>query len=119
MPRYMLLIVEDEAPYQSSDKALFDEIMAMHASFSASVREAGAAVLGGDALRGRSTASYLRHTRTQAVVAVDCPSAELKEVLGGYYLIEASDDAQALQLAMLCPAPYGYVEVRPIWEFGE
>lgn len=52
MPRYMLLIVEDEAPYQSSDKALFDEIMAMHASFSASVREAGAAVLGGDALRG-------------------------------------------------------------------
>ena len=48
----------------------------------------------------------------------DGPFAETKEALGGYYLVEAPDDAQALELAKLCPAPYGYIELRPIWEFS-
>jgi hypothetical protein len=39
-------------------------------------------------------------------------------VIGGYYLIDAADDAVALELAKLCPAPHGYIELRPIWEFG-
>ena len=61
---------------------------------------------------------FLRGTRTAGVSAVDNPLPEVKEVIGGYYLIEAADDAQALALAKLCPAPHGYVEMRPIWDFS-
>jgi hypothetical protein len=46
----------------------------------------------------------------------DGPFAETKEALGGYYLIEARDLDQALDIAKLCPAPYGGVEVRPIMD---
>ena len=43
---------------------------------------------------------------------------DVKEVLGGYYLIEADDDDHARRIAERCPAPYGYIEVRPIWDFA-
>ena len=49
---------------------------------------------------------------------VDNPAPDLKEVVGGYYLVEAADDAAALELAKRVPAGFGYVELRPIWEFG-
>lgn len=118
MPKYLFGIFEREGAYTEGGDADFDAIMAAHGEFSASVAAAGAKVLGGEALQPTSTATFLRGTRTDAVTTVDNPLPELKEVLGGYYLVEAADDAQALELAKLCPAPYGYIEVRPIWEFG-
>lgn len=48
---------------------------------------------------------------------VDNPVPDVKEVLGGYYLISAKDDGQALEFAKLCPAPQGYVAQRPVYEF--
>ena len=27
-------------------------------------------------------------------------------------------DAAALELAKLCPVPYGHIEIRPVWEFN-
>jgi len=118
MPRYLLQIIEDEVAYTTPDPAEFDRIMAMHQDFSAAVTAAGAEVLGSEALRPTPTARYLRGTRTDEVHLVDNPAAELKEVLGGYYLIEAADEDQALEVAKLCPAPQGYIEVRPIWDFS-
>lgn len=118
MPRYVFLIVENEAGYVDADQADLDEVMGMHQDFAAAVAKSGATLHGGEALQPTPTARYLRGTRTDHVALVDAPSPELKEVLGGYYLIEAADDEQALELAKLCPAPQGYVEVRPVWEFG-
>jgi hypothetical protein len=46
----------------------------------------------------------------------DGPFTETKEALGGYYLIEARDLDHALDIAKLCPAAYGGVEVRPIMD---
>ena len=40
--------------------------------------------------------------------------AETKEVIGGYYLIEAPDLDEALRIAAEVPAPFGGVEVRPV-----
>ena len=118
MPKYLLLITEAEGSYEGADQAAFAEVMEMHNDFSKAVADAGASVLGGEALQPTATATYLRNTRTADVAVVDNPAPDLKEVLGGYYLIEAADDAQAAELAKLCPAPYGYIEVRPIWEFN-
>jgi hypothetical protein len=115
MPKYMLSIVESESAYAEAGAADFDAVMKAHNDFSESVKAAGASIVSGEALQPTSTATYLRGTRTDTVSAIDNPLPEAKEVIGGYYLIEAADDAQALELAKLCPAPYGYVELRPIW----
>ncbi len=118
MPKYLMLIVESEAEYAVAGEDDFARVMAEHNAFSEEVVAAGATILGGEALQPSSTASYLRGTRSADVQAMDNPLPELKEVVGGYYLVEAADDNAALELAKRCPAGYGYVELRPIWEVG-
>ena len=44
----------------------------------------------------------------------DGPFVESKEALGGYYSFEARDLDHAVEIAKLCPAPFGGVEVRPL-----
>ena len=57
-------------------------------------------------------------TTIRGDIVTDGPFVETKEVLGGYYLIGASDLDQALAIGKLCPAGYGGVEVRPIMKFS-
>jgi hypothetical protein len=48
-------------------------------------------------------------------VVTDGPFAESKELTGGYYVVEAADRAQAVELAKRCPhARWGTIEVREI-----
>jgi hypothetical protein len=48
---------------------------------------------------------------------IDGPFAETKEVLGGFYVIEARDLNEAIQVASKSPSlQIGSVEVRPIEE---
>jgi hypothetical protein len=55
--------------------------------------------------------------RNGEVSTTDGPFAETKEQLGGYYLIEAKDMNEAIQVASRIPgARIGCVEVRPIAE---
>lgn len=117
MPKYMMLIVESEAEYEDAGEADFATVMEAHAAFTKEVGELGGQVLSGEALQPTPTATYLRGTRTDGVTVVDNPAPDLKEILGGYYLVEAADDDQARLIAERCPAPYGYIEVRPIWKF--
>ncbi|MDQ3735477.1 MAG: YciI family protein [Actinomycetota bacterium] len=119
MPKYMITIVENQDAYTDTDAndADFGAVMQMHGDFAESVSKAGGEILGGEALQPISTATFLRNTRTDDVSVMDNPLPDVKEVLGGYYLVSAKDDAQALEFAKLCPAPQGYVELRPVWEF--
>ncbi len=55
--------------------------------------------------------------RHGAVSVTDGPFAETKEQLAGFYLIEARDLDEAIQLASrIPPARIGSIEVRPIRE---
>ncbi|MEM8903750.1 MAG: YciI family protein [Actinomycetota bacterium] len=45
---------------------------------------------------------------------VDGPYAETKEQIGGFYLIEAKDLDEALELAAAMPIDDGTLEVRPV-----
>ena len=118
MAKYLMLIVESETAYAEAGEANYGEVMEAHDAFTKEVAAAGASILGGEALQPSPTATYLRGTRTDGVHVVDNPLPELKEVVGGYYLVEAADDATALELAKRCPAGFGYIELRPIWEIG-
>jgi len=67
-----------------------------------------------EALQPVSTATTVR-VRNGRVSVTDGPFAETKEVLAGFYLVEARDLNEAIQLAAkIPPASVGCVEVRPI-----
>jgi hypothetical protein len=51
---------------------------------------------------------------------IDGPFIESKEVIGGYWLIEANSKEELVKWAQRCPAEEGDVlEIRPIFEFPE
>jgi len=65
------------------------------------------------------TATTVR-VRNGKVSTVDGPFAETKEVIGGYFLVEANDRAEAIRIAARIPgARIGAVEVRPIADDAE
>src|SRR5262245_41063866 len=71
-------------------------------------------LLGGEKLAGR-----VRHVRMRdgTPLSSDGPYAEAKDVIGGYWVIEASGDAEADAIARDCPHlwnPTNWVEVRTI-----
>lgn len=118
MPLYVYNLWEDQQPYAEGGEADFDTVMKLHQDFAAAVAGAGAKIVAGEALQSMSTAKFLRGTCTDDVQSVDNPLPELKETLGGFYVVDVADEAQALELAKQVPAPYGFVEVRPVWEIS-
>jgi hypothetical protein len=81
-------------------------------------REASAngQLLGANRLQPPGTAVTVR-VRNGKVSSTDGPWVETREQLGGYYLIEARDIDEAVQLAAKIPGAWvGCVEVRPIAE---
>ncbi|HEX7763935.1 MAG TPA: YciI family protein [Cellvibrio sp.] len=73
-------------------------------------------MLGGNALHPSTTATGLR-IRDGKPLITDGPFAETKEQLAGFYLLDARDLNEALQLASkIPPARFGTIEIRPIGE---
>jgi hypothetical protein len=69
-----------------------------------------------EALQPVQTASTVR-IRNGRMSVTDGPFAETKEQLAGFYLIEARDLNEAIQVAAkIPPAREGSVEVRPVRE---
>ncbi len=113
MAQYLVLIYEDESVF--GDEAVGAEVHAAHTAF---FEKHGAAVAGGNALEPAATATTIRGNGSGGHIVTDGPFAETKEVLGGYYLIEAPDLDAALEIAKAVPAKFGGVEVRPIRDMG-
>ncbi len=73
---------------------------------------------GGSPLRPVTEAKKVR-TRDGRQSVLDGPFAESKEVIAGYFLIEAPDLGAAVKIAAGCPnAGFGSVEVREIVPMG-
>jgi len=84
----------------------------------AGFRESGL-LIAAEALQPIDTATTVR-VRGGRVSITDGPFAETKEQLAGFYLIEARDLNDAIQLAAkIPPAREGSVEVRPVRELNE
>jgi len=111
MAQYAILIYEAESGYANGSEDVWQTAMEAHGRFAGQVGEKGGKILGGDALEPTTTATSIRND-----VVTDGPFVETKEALGGFYLIEARDLDHAIEIAKLCPAPFGGVEVRPIMD---
>jgi hypothetical protein len=82
-------------------------------AFSAPLRKNGR-IVAAEALHPVHTATTVR-VRNGKVSTTDGPFAETKEQLAGFYLIDARDLDDALQVAArIPPARVGSVEVRPV-----
>ena len=113
--KYALLIYSDESQSGGADT---QEVMGQYFAFTEEINERGAN-LGGEALNDTSTATSVQ-VRDGETITTDGPFAETKEQLGGFYLIEAADLDEALEIAAKCPGSWhGTVEVRPVWEMPE
>lgn len=115
MSQYVVLIYEDEQGWISGDPATIQQGIKEHQSFA---QEAGARLKGGEALQPTATATTVRKDESGGFTVTDGPFVETKEVLGGFYLIEAADLDEAIELAKQVPAPFGGVEVRPVQYYG-
>jgi hypothetical protein len=114
--KYLCLIYESEKQWESMPKDQADAIFGEYFSFTEGVKNSGH-LIAGEALQPTQTATTVR-VRNGKVSTTDGPFAETKEQLGGYYLIEAKDLNDAIQVASKIPgARMGSVEVRPIMSF--
>ncbi len=120
MPKYAALIygkAEDEGMDVPPEvmKEIFDD----YREFG---EKAGEVIIGGEALHDTGTATTVTVPSGKGgePVFTDGPFAETKEVLGGFYLLEAADLDEALKWAQQIPgAWHGKVEVRPCMVFED
>jgi hypothetical protein len=104
--KYLCLVYGEEDKLAAMDD---HECLAYDAALRASGR-----CLASEALQPVAAATTVR-VRQGRVSVTDGPFAETKEALAGFYLIEARDLNEAIQLASkIPPAAVGSVEVRPI-----
>ena len=120
MAQYLLML--HHAPNYNADLPR-EKLLEMTKRYMAWAEGLGAKgkLAGGEKL----TASGGRHIKVKdgKLVASDGPYAELKDVIGGYFVIEAKDLAEAEAIARDCPhialAPTNWAEIRPIESMAE
>ena len=114
MAKYLFLIYGDEQTWETMSAQERKELEAGHGAF---VGAAGEAVIAGHELLPAATATTLRAGAGGRPTPTDGPFLETKEVLGGYYLVEAPDLDAAVALAAKLPevsATHSGVEIRPV-----
>ena len=107
--KYMLLIYLDENGLSEVERMQCYQEFAQNLSVSGKYLAAGP-------LHPTSTATSVR-VRDGKRLVTDGPFAETREQLGGYFLIDAKDLDEALDIAGRIPAgKWGTVEIRPVLE---
>src|SRR3954452_22974373 len=115
--KYMLLLFGDPADGPAPGTPEFGEMLQEYGRANGAMQEAGV-LLDSNPLQPASTATTVRVRDGQRQLT-DGPYAEIKELLGGYYLIECENLDVAVKWAAEIPAvKYGSVEVRPIMQMG-
>ena len=111
--KYLCLIYSDESKWQKMGADEIGAMMGEYNAFTESVKKSGHYV-GGHQLQPTTTGTTVR-IRNGKLSTTDGPFAETKEQLGGFYLIEAKDLNEAIQIGSRIPsAKVGSIEVRPV-----
>jgi hypothetical protein len=111
--KYALLIYSDAAAMAAASEDDVREMYRAFGGFNAELKAAGK--LGpAEELQATNTAKSVRIRDGQRLVT-DGPFAEVREQLGGIYVIDVDTLDEALDWAAKIPsAPFGTIEVRPI-----
>ena len=110
--KFLLMVITDEAAEAALSPAEIDALVERHTAFAGALRADGMWVTAARLRYGRDAITLRR--RGGRTVTLDGPFAESKEVLGGFYLIEAASRDAAIERAKQLPLDeHGAVEVRP------
>jgi hypothetical protein len=113
MPKFMLILHDDLSHLAGMSPAEMQRVIAQYNAWSAKIAQAGKLV-GGDKLRDEGG----RHLTQKGgkMTVRDGPYAEAKEIVGGYFMIQAKDYDEATALCGDCPHLQlgGRIEVREI-----
>ena len=113
MAQYMLLLHRLPNTNLELEPDRLTDLTRRYYEWAQTMREKGKLV-GGEKLAGR-----VRHVRMRdgKPLSSDGPYAEAKDVIGGYFVIETRDDAEADAIAHACPHLWNatnWIELRPI-----
>src|SRR3979411_356182 len=110
--RYLCLIYLDEKRLAAMPEAEMSALNARHLEFNEQILKSGH-FIEAEALTPGSAGTCVR-IRNGRTDLTDGPYAETKEMVAGFYFIDARDLNEAIQVASRIPAaPLGAVEVRP------
>ena len=94
-----------------------DDVAEMN-RYNVELREAGM-LLALDGLRPPGEGASISFKGAGEATVTDGPFTEAKEVVGGYWIIQARSTEEAIEWAKRCPGVDCRVEVRPIWEMED
>ncbi len=114
MKKYLLLLRDDLETLQKLSPKEMETLIQEHMAWSKELADKGS-MLAGDGLEESGAVI----TGKEAVVK-DGPYIESKEMIGGYYLLQAKDMDEMLAIAKACPSHRwgGSTEVRPIMDYN-
>ena len=111
MPRFMLFMYPVISDEQYQEGPSLEDVQAM-TKYNDELIKAGA-LLAGDGLGPEAT-------RVSTKGVVDGPFSEAKELVGGYWIIQAKDREEAIEWARRVPlSGDSFVEVRQLQELSE
>lgn len=113
--KYLCLAYEEEAKLNALSKSEWEALRNETLTYLEELRERGY-IVAVEALQSARTATTVR-VRQDKLSLSDGPFAETREQLGGFFLIQAQDLNDAIQVASRWPsARLGSIEVRPVEE---
>ena len=119
MAKFLVLIYGDEVRWNAMSA---DEMRAHDAAHVAFSNAAGKRIINGEELESPAKSRTVRRRhQARAAAATDGPFMETKEILGGYYVLEAASLDEVEELVALLPevqADHSGVEIRPIVDHG-
>lgn len=112
MPQYMLLLRDNPEAFRHLSPDEIQRVIEKYRAWGQKLREAGVFV-GSNKLRDEEGRVVRREGRELRIL--DGPYSEAKEVLGGYFTIEAASYEQAIERSRDSPhLDFGSIEIRAI-----
>ena len=116
MAQYLIIISGDEKAQAKATVEHHKEVMGAYMAYTGELKSSGVFV-SGEGLESSAKGARITHKEGRRVVT-DGPFAEAKEVVGGFYLIEAKTREEAIEWAAKCPgAKWGSVELRSVMTY--
>ena len=117
--KYLCLIYSAESAAEGATEADTKRVMEAYFGYEEEISKAGVK-LPGEALYPTGTAKTVQ-MNNGSPVTTDGPFAETKEQLGGFYLLDVKDEAEAMKYAAKIPTASmgGRIEVRPVMTFEQ
>jgi len=114
MNQYLLILRDDPAVFHQMSPQELQQVFAKYSAWRTQLQEAGRLV-GGNKLEDYSGKVLRNGGASNKMQITDGPFAESKEVIGGYFMVNAGSYEDAVALCHDCPhLEYGAVEVRRV-----